>query len=228
MWVQCDNASSQYKNKHPFGLLQSLADEFNLRIIRTYGTAGHGKGAIDAMSSFDVKNIMRKDIVTHYIFFNNSCDMAEYLASKNPQYYCNTIPVQRVVLARQKDCSPIEIQRCMKLNLIIFKPSEKYFCKENLCDCTSCLHFDFENCPNEDAVEVEDASPEELFDEEIDQTEQTFDFITVLSFASLYSGIQSSHFILSKLMEKVLSKRTFLTPTNILLQKVRVISKDYT
>ena len=68
LWIQSDNASSQYKNKHYFGLLQTLADEFNLRIIRTYGAAGHGKGTIDAMSSFGVKNILRKDIVTHVFF----------------------------------------------------------------------------------------------------------------------------------------------------------------
>ena len=37
-------------------------------------------------------------------------------------------------------------------------------------------------------IEVEDKSSEELFDEEIDQTEQMFDFITVPSFVSLYSG----------------------------------------
>ena len=92
--VQSNNASSQYKNKHSFGLQQSLADEFNLRIIRTYGVAGHGKGVIDALSNFSVKNILRKDIVTHDVFFNNSCDMAEYLASKNVQYYCNTIAVE--------------------------------------------------------------------------------------------------------------------------------------
>ena len=92
--VQSNNASSQYKNKHSFGLQQSLADEFNLRIIRTYGVAGHGKGVIDALSNFSVKNILRKDIVTHDVFFNNSCDMAEYLASKNLQYYCNTIAVE--------------------------------------------------------------------------------------------------------------------------------------
>ena len=47
LWVQSDNASSQYKNKHSFGRLQSLADEFNLRIIRSYGAAGHGREAID-------------------------------------------------------------------------------------------------------------------------------------------------------------------------------------
>ena len=78
----------------------------------------------------------------------------------------------------------------MKRHLIIFKPSKKYFCKEYLCDCTSCLHFDFENCTNEDVdVEVEDtSSEEELFDEEIDKTEQIFDFTTVPSVVSFYSG----------------------------------------
>ena len=42
--------------------------------MRIYGAAGHDKGEENAMSSFGVKNILRKDIVT-------------YPASKNPQYY---------------------------------------------------------------------------------------------------------------------------------------------
>ena len=85
--------------------------------------------------------------------------MAEYLASKNPQYYYNAIPV-----SRQKDGSPIEIQGCMKQHLIIFKPNKMYFCKEHLCDCMSCLQFDFENCTNEDVdVKVENARSEEEF-----------------------------------------------------------------
>ena len=74
------NASCQYKNKRPFGLLQRLANEFNLRIIRTYGAAGHGKGVIDAMSSFGVKNVLRKDIVTHDVFFNTSEDIQNHLS----------------------------------------------------------------------------------------------------------------------------------------------------
>ena len=190
LWVQSDNTSSQYKNKHSFGLQQSLTDEFNPRIIRTYGAAGHGKGAIDAMSSFGVKNILKNDIVTHGVFCNNSCDMAS-------QYYYNTIQVEIVVLVCQKDGSPIEVQGCMKQHLIIFKPIEKYFCKEYLCDCTSCLHFDFDNCTNVD-VEVEDtSSEEELSDEEINQTEHIFDFITFPSFVSLYSGgsIEALYFV---------------------------------
>ena len=65
LWIQSDNAPSQYKNKIPFAFLQELANEFNLRIIRTYGASCHGEGVINATSSFDAKNALRRDIVTH-------------------------------------------------------------------------------------------------------------------------------------------------------------------
>ena len=89
MWIQSDNAPSQYKNKLPFGLTQKLANEFNLRIIRTYGAAGHGKEVIDAMSS-GVKNILRKNIVTHDVFFNTSEDVTNYLSIKNLNFLIHT------------------------------------------------------------------------------------------------------------------------------------------
>ena len=71
-----------------------------------------------------------------------------------------------------------------------FQTKRKVFLQRISLCCKSCLHFDFENYTNDDLdVEVADTSSEEkLFDEEIDQTEQIFDFITVLSFVSLYSG----------------------------------------
>ena len=71
-WIESDNASSQYKRNHSFGLLQQVADKFGLKIICTYGAAGYGKAAIDGTSSFGVKNIFRKDIVTCDLFFNSS------------------------------------------------------------------------------------------------------------------------------------------------------------
>ena len=158
LWVQSDNASFQYKNKHSFGLLQSLTDEFSLRIICTYGPGGYGKGAIDAMSNFGVKNVLRKDIVSRDVFFKNCSDMVEYLSSKNPQYYCSTIQVQSLVLAPQSVANPIELASCMKQNLITFKPKRKIFCKEYICDWNSCLQFNFKNCTNEDAVHCDDDS----------------------------------------------------------------------
>ena len=177
LWIQNDNAPTQYKNKHAFALLQKLVDDFNLRIIRTYGAAGHGKGVIDVMYSFSAKNILRKDIVTHDVFFNNSAEIVDYLSSINPHYYYTTVPVEDVVKTRHRDHSPFEITGCMKQHLILFNPKKEQFCTEYLCDCASCLQFHFNDCINK-AVSSEknpqaDADAEEIdiFDEEADQSE---------------------------------------------------------
>ena len=44
--------------------MQSLADQFNVVTVTIFGVAGHGKGLIDAMSSFGVKSILRRNIIT--------------------------------------------------------------------------------------------------------------------------------------------------------------------
>ena len=63
-----------------------LADDFNLRIIRTYKASVHGKGVIDAMSSFGAKNILRHNIITQDVFFNDSDSIVNYLATKKSDY----------------------------------------------------------------------------------------------------------------------------------------------
>ena len=107
------------------------------------------------------------------------------------------------MLARHNVGNPIELPGCMKQHLIIFKPKEKIFCKEYLCDFNSCLQFDFENCTNEDAVHDDnngddnDSNCEEEINEEIDQSQQFFEFISVPSFVSLCSGtiIEPPYFV---------------------------------
>ena len=98
LWIQSDNVPSLYKNRHALRFYQKLADEFNLRIIRTYGAAGHGKGIIDAMSSFGSKNILRHDIVTLNVFSNSSEIIVDYLAKKKPQFSFNNVPAGKVAL----------------------------------------------------------------------------------------------------------------------------------
>ena len=46
-------------------------------------STGHGKGVIDAMSSFGVKNVLRRDIVTQDVFFDTSEVMVDHLLIKN-------------------------------------------------------------------------------------------------------------------------------------------------
>ena len=225
--VQSDNAYLQYKNKHSFGPLQSLADEFSLRIIRTYGPAHHCKGAIDAMSSFGVKNILRKDMVTHDVFFNNSSDMVQYLSAKNPRYYCSTIPVKSLVLAPQNVGNLIKLPSCMKQYLIIFRPKEKIFCKDYFCYCNSCLQFNFKNCTNEDAVhyddkdEENDLNCEEEIDEEIDQFQQVFEFITAPPFVSLCSGTTVEPLYFVQITGKDVAEDAFLILMVTLLPRAK-------
>ena len=77
--VKSDNAPTQYKNKWAFESYNSLAKKYNVRIIRIYGAAGHGKGVIDAMSSFGVKSILKRDIIGLDVWFGDSRDICEYL-----------------------------------------------------------------------------------------------------------------------------------------------------
>ena len=48
----------------------------------TYGAAGHGKGVIDAMSSFGVKSILRRDIIAFDRWFGNSREIVDYLSQR--------------------------------------------------------------------------------------------------------------------------------------------------
>lgn len=47
--------------------------------MRIYGATGHGKGLIDAMSSFCAKAVLRQDIVTKYISFQSRSEICDYL-----------------------------------------------------------------------------------------------------------------------------------------------------
>ena len=111
-----------------------------MRIIRTQGTTGHGKGATDGMSSLGVKNILRKDIVNYDVFFNTSEDIVDYLTIKCPQFNYKHLPSDNVVKSRISQNNPMTIKDCMKQqHLMIFAPNEPVFCKEYLCSCNACL-----------------------------------------------------------------------------------------
>ena len=52
--------------------MRNLPDKYNVRIIRAYGAAGHGKGLTDAITNFSAKPILRRDIATRDICFKTS------------------------------------------------------------------------------------------------------------------------------------------------------------
>ena len=219
LWIQSDNASSQYKNKLPFGLLQELSDEINLRIIRTYGAAGHEKGAIDGMSSFGVRNVLRKNIVA-YVFFNKSEDIVNYLTVKNPQFSYTHVPTGDLGSKRENENQILEIPNCMKQHLIVFTRNSSVLCKEYLCPCVTCLQFKFDECMNEetqpcDSVKERSTVKTDLDDDdEVDQSEQMYDFVEVPSFVSLFSGRTIEPLYFMKVLEKGVATDNLSDPYN--------------
>lgn len=206
LWIQSDNASSQYKNKHTFALCQKLAEDFGLRLIRTYGAAGHGKGAIDGMSSFGVKNVLRHDIVTQDVFFNRSVDIVDYLTNKNPHFSYTNVPTAEVTAERCNENIPMEIKNCMKQHMMVFEAGKKVVLKEYLCDCGPCLRFEFEHCEkDEQQVDSDEVLDEEYFDDEDfeeNRDEQIFDFVEIPSFVSLFTGVHAEPLYFLKVTDK--------------------------
>ena len=61
--VKTDNCKVQYKCKWVFVFYRQLSKNINKIIILYYGAAGHDKGLVDAMSSFCLKDPLRKAII---------------------------------------------------------------------------------------------------------------------------------------------------------------------
>ena len=190
--ILSDNTPLQYKNKIPFALLKQLASEFKLRIIRTY--VATCKAFMDAISSFGTKNVLRRDIVTHDVFFNQREDIVDYFTVKNPLYYYKNISAETVTKALMESNISMEIPGCMEQHLILFTPNCSVMCREYLSDSVSCLQFKFDECLKEqDAGDVDFPEDLERFEDDecekdIDQNQQIFGFVDVQSLLTLFTG----------------------------------------
>ena len=141
---------------------------------------------IDAMSSFGVKNILRHNIITQDVFFNDSDSIFNYLATKKPDYSYTHVPALEVVPKCIAPHTSKEIKDCMKQHMMVFQSNKDEILKEYLCECNPCRKFEFDNCEREVEedqnldVEIEDY----YFAEEDNgsQEEQIFDFVDIPSF----------------------------------------------
>ena len=97
--------------------MQILSNDYNIKIIRIYDAAGHGKGLINAMSSFGVKSILRFDIVGLDQWFADSKEMCQYLRFRNDErmVYSNVDP--KFVDKRRSEKKEIKIKGCIPVRL---------------------------------------------------------------------------------------------------------------
>ena len=196
--------------------MQKLSDMYNIRIIRLYGAAGHGKGLIDAMSSFCVKSILRRDVIPFEKWFENSEDICFYLTQRyDDRMLYSLVDVESVDSSRQcKDAIAINtINGCMVGHLFVFEPNSKnILIREYLRECKNCLLLEVQNClsisesESNDNVECQEKSW--LADDESNKDpSQVFEFVDVPSFVALISCSSSEPVYFVKIEKRGISKR---------------------
>ena len=163
---------------------------------------------IDAMSSFGAKNILRHNIITQDVFFNDSDSIVNYLATKKPDYSYTHVPALEVVTKRNAPHTPKEI----KQHMMVFQSNKDVISKEYPCECNPCRKFEFDNCEREVEedqnldVEIEDY----YFAEEDNgsQEEQIFDFVDIPSFVTLLTGANAEPLYFLKVIDKGIADGT--------------------
>ena len=195
--IKSDNAQSQYKDLYAFWSLQYLADKYNVQIVRVYGAAGHGKGLIDAMSSFGVKSILRRDIVTTDQWFQNSKEICDYLSIRGDHRMEYVHLDAKMTDERRCNRQGKPIHPCKIGNLFFYKPKcESVLMREYLCDCEQCLSLTFEKCihagldqKHKPLSQVDSNGDDELIDDECELDE---DYDDVDKVSLVYEFIECS------------------------------------
>ena len=145
-----DNCVTQYKSKNVFNYWQSLSISQNRKVILYYGVAGHGKGLVDAMSSFGVKAPLRRAVITHDFTYNCASDIHSYLQKlfENDEQKHHFFLEDTTIT--EKICTQVlKVKDCQALHMICFKPNGSYCTKDNICSCQNCLLGEFLDSVNE-------------------------------------------------------------------------------
>ena len=77
--VCSDNCQEQCKCKFTNFQMKKLAIKLGIKIIWFYGEPGHGRGLVNAMSSFGCKSQIRPEIITNDSWFESTEQMGKFL-----------------------------------------------------------------------------------------------------------------------------------------------------
>ena len=223
--IRSDNSSTQYKSRYIFAELERIAMKYDIDIFWFYGAPGHGRGLVDAMSSFGCKGPLRKVIITSEdeIFFINAKEMLTFLSgyfsadSTKKYFQVDPEPNAEKRKVKKKDRAQHPIQGSSKLHLVAISPNGEWLTRQY-------LHVTDEEVMNlridgDDIAEVDDDAEELEEDVELEEEEDPqviidrarfdgakFEFLTTGSYVALYSGGQFEQFYLVEVLDKGVSE----------------------
>ena len=123
--------------------------------MEDYGVSGHGKGLVDAMSSFGVKAPLRKAVITNDFTYSSALDIYNYLISifQNDNwkhhYYLEKDTINLKTIK-----NPLKIRGCQNIHIICFNPDNSFVTKINVCSCECCLIGEFLECDKEKGFQM--------------------------------------------------------------------------
>ena len=85
--IGSDNCTSQYKSAENFHDLQEISNKNGRKMIRVYGTAGHGKGEVDNVGGL-TKISLRRKIATG-AYFEGASEMVDFLQDARKVFRSN-------------------------------------------------------------------------------------------------------------------------------------------
>ena len=169
--------------------MQTLSNDYNVKIIRIYCAAGHGKSLIDAMLDFGVKSILCRDVIGLDQRFADSKEICQYLRFRNDERMAYSNIDSKLVDKRRSEKKETKIKGCMLGQLFVYEPnSTKIVMNKYLADCESCLNLEFSWCKNPVACVGEigdDFLEESMVDEDDDRQSRIYEFTSTPSYVNL-------------------------------------------
>ena len=111
-----------------------------------YGVSGHGKGLVDAMSSFGAKGLLRNAVVTQDLHYGCESNIVSFLKD----LFINDNQKHHFELASKE----IQSITTSAINMIVFFPNGSIQVKQNICSCNSCIRGGLIDCCFERDVQV--------------------------------------------------------------------------
>jgi hypothetical protein len=158
--IESDNCSSQYKSCAHFDGLIKLATQHNIRIIRVYGVAGHGKGEVDHVGGLAKVAIRRETAAGQTL--QNAEEMVECLiekfgSSEYPMYYFKEIKTTDLDEARERSQRTVyhTVDGSSKFQVLVVDPGSNSIKAANrICTCQKCL-ADYGSCSSFQEYEIQ-------------------------------------------------------------------------
>ena len=140
--IKSNNCGTRYKSKYVFKVWRFLAAKTNKHIVTFYGTSGHGKGLVDAISSFGVKAPIHRTVLTEDFSYLNAQNIYDYLTQffqndSKKHYYL--IEKNEIEAKKERIEGPYRIQNCRPLDMISYFPDGSIQTKQHLCSCAECV-----------------------------------------------------------------------------------------